>query len=136
MKKIITFILLIIILSSAFCYFYYYKDIGLNKEYFIKKDLNNYMNLLISNNCSENKGTFLDKLCKNKMLQITGYDICALSLKNENAYITINTKITTINKDKGPENFNIPINIIMSKFDNIWNITISESLIERYFKNK
>lgn len=90
------------------------------------------MNSLISNNCSEIKNNFIDKLCNTHIFQIVWYNIYALSFKWDEVYITINIKL--IYKDKWFEKIDMPINLIMTKEDNKWIIKKSDSLTERYSK--
>lgn len=110
MKKRVLIISSLILLAwlISFLWFYFF-----NKEYFVKKDLDNYMNNLISHNCENIDKEFF---CE-KYSQSLSYKISAISFNQDKVYVTviINQVIYSSLSEKLYEKYDIPYNLIMER---------------------
>ena len=131
MKKRVLIISSLILLAwlISFLWFYFF-----NKEYFVKKDLDNYMNNLISHNCKNiDKKFYCDTT-----FQTLSYKVSAISFNEGKAYVTVLTNVLYFwNNDF--RKIEIPYNLVFENYNNHWNVVNVDNIINRdpeYKKNK
>ncbi len=127
MKKRVLIIssLILLIWVISFLWFYFF-----NKEYFVKKDLDNYMTNLISHNCENIDKKFY---CDTD-IQTLNYKILAISYKQGQFYITILTNTLYI-REEGFKKEEIPYNLLMENLNNHWSVAKVDNIINRYFES-
>lgn len=126
-------LLVFIILLSGYSIWYVYYVLP-NSKYSIKKSLDTSLNYLISNDCDRIKDIKVFNYLCNSKIQIVWYNISAISLEWSKAYITIKTNLNAI-QNNIPITIDFPLNIIMEKNLNKWEISKIDSNIFRQDTN-